>query len=855
MHSGCNYSNGIIDSKCADCGEVGTSIDNALYSDRDDRSACEIQPTCGQGQYISPASTTVKQTCGHCPENTFKSTNDDRVEQCTPQTFCESGQFISSDSKNAARTCTPCPANTYQPGPSLHRLATCRDQRTCGKGQSISADTKTAERTCSACLFGTFQPSSDHRSTDCVVQDPCFAGTKFVDSSVAERTCENCEDEDSSNGTGGTHQPEASHKLLDCTANRECAYEQGFYTSVAPTLSSDRICAALKAPGESCTNKQFVCQSYCAVNDGTCRSQQCRGDQHCCDSHAAAVCKTACDTAGHCFPTLEMSPGGGAAWNSATVAALNWPERINNNEVISGLQTPPASLLDHVGRLHLLQPSDEFSAVKRGDLTFLLRWGRPHLGSMSGEDDDGAPNPSSDAAYAKYIGSTPPDGITAAGQGDDPGVFSVDTGTGSIVGQPKRTGNFTMWMLLEDTEPGLAGMSAYGSTPDSVDQMRNNQMVVAVWNVEVTGKPTFKVLDTFERSSDAQGFAASQYITDRSPRLDCVVGSTYRIAPIDLETFETENANSKYDGSTNGNGAGKGSSAFRFSLRGAPDGFFIEANSGEILGIPTEPTDGDIRATLWVSDASGEEAFVQAILISVKAARLFEVDLLKNERIVVGDEYTDPEKKPDSYTVNKNYLIAPYRLGTQTQVSAGTVTDIKYTLLGAPASWFISADTGIITGRFNESNVYNFSVVAIDAGEQLQTMENFSFTVEDRRIFGVVAYDRDDGVTNGTTLPTNVLSCEIGATCGVPPINLATLKTANAAPGGKLQFTLKNAPDGFFVSANTGEILGVPKEAATNKVAELFVLDGDGREAWVEDILISVKSQLTFQLSRSLTKE
>ena len=54
-------------------------------------------------------------------------------------------------------------------------------------------------------------------------------------------------------------------------------------------------------------------------------------------------------------------------------------------------------------------------------------------------------------------------------------------------------------------------------------------------------------------------------------------------------------------------------------------------------------------------------------------------------------------------THQHRYQIAPLKFdnGTgATVVSKGTVDDITYTLLCAPTSWFVSADTGVIFGRF-----------------------------------------------------------------------------------------------------------------------------------------------------------
>jgi hypothetical protein len=55
---------------------------------------------------------------------------------------------------------------------------------------------------------------------------------------------------------------------------------------------------------------------------------------------------------------------------------------------------------------------------------------------------------------------------------------------------------------------------------------------------------------------------------------------------------------------------------------GAPPGFFIDMNTGEILGAPTKPS-ADSRVpttmTLWAEDGSGVEALIETLQITVVA--------------------------------------------------------------------------------------------------------------------------------------------------------------------------------------------------------------------------------------------
>lgn len=427
------------------------------------------------------------------------------------------------------------------------------------------------------------------------------------------------------------------------------------------TTSTTTTTTARVNPGGFCTADSICLTGQC-IGGYFGRYARCCGD----------TCTTACSDAGRCYPKLSFSEETRNLWNSSAASALGWPSKVNAGQLITGLPAPPGFLL---GGFERFLPSAESTAVPfsvdKAHLKYHLRWGLP---SNDGKD---------------YVGATPPPGLQKGGQGADPGFFSVDSNAGTVLALPKRTGNYSLFLIVIDETP--SARTVYGMSSNPLGAW--DQVVVATWSFEVRGKPTFSVT-SFARASAAP-YTSPKYVTDQSPDLECYVGGTYRVAPINLTTFGTVHESVIY-GSNN---ADDNTAKFTFTLRGAPPGFFIEANSGEILAVPTLPTDGSVDAALWVVDRLGEEAFVQNIRVVVNTPPVLNITL-RAERIESGSEYTDPNQNLDGYYVNQNYLIAPYQIdASATLVSSGTINDIKYTLANAPAGWFISSETGIITGQ------------------------------------------------------------------------------------------------------------------------------------------------------------
>ena len=218
-------------------------------------------------------------------------------------------------------------------------------------------------------------------------------------------------------------------------------------------------------------------------------------------------------------------------------ATDGWRATFNRDEqaVMSG---PPSSLISSANLLHFKGDSSK--------VTFRLVWGPNPTSS------DALPAPSA-AAGTAY--PNPPAGLKPAGEGLDPGLFDIDYKTGSISALPRRVGNFSMYLLANDG----AGTAAHFGLAGELDQV-----VVRRWDFNVVGKPNFEVM-SYTRIQPGKLPAGSTtdapYAAARKIRLlNCTVGTTYRIAPIDTETFAYKHASG---------GAG---AKVRFTIRDPPPG-------------------------------------------------------------------------------------------------------------------------------------------------------------------------------------------------------------------------------------------------------------------------------------------
>jgi hypothetical protein len=109
------------------------------------------------------------------------------------------------------------------------------------------------------------------------------------------------------------------------------------------------------------------------------------------------------------------------------------------------------------------------------------------------------------------------------------------------------------------------------------------------------------------------------------------------VAPLNLHTIEVQHAADLCGGAC--------SPRLQFTTRGAPTGFFVDPDTGEILGSPLASTAAGrpTLTTLWVVDESGFDTFVETIAITVVAPATFIVKTLSTgERTETSGAYTDP---------------------------------------------------------------------------------------------------------------------------------------------------------------------------------------------------------------------
>jgi serine/threonine protein kinase/Leucine-rich repeat (LRR) protein len=230
-----------------------------------------------------------------------------------------------------------------------------------------------------------------------------------------------------------------------------------------------------------------------------------------------------------------------------------------------------------------------------------------------------------------------------------------------------------------------------------------------------------------------------------------VVGSTYRIAALKLDQAATKVS----DGTIQ---------EIKYTLAGiAPPGFFVSSTNGEILAQFDKP--GEYFVSLLAVDKSGLNSIVENMTFSTIAKPGFKLAVVPNSRTVTGPEFTDPDLKTTQFVVGESYRIAPRKIDTeQTKTSLGTISDIRYTLIDAPSSWFVSAKTGQIFGIFAHTTNYNFSLQAEDAGNQKQIVEHMTFNV----------VSPDKFVTSSAWLPDSMMTkdildkYELGQTVSIP---------------------------------------------------------------------------------------
>lgn len=543
---------------------------------------------------------------------------------------------------------------------------------------------------------------------------------------------------------------------------------------------------------------------------------------------------------GSCFPTLAFKTP--STWNSSNVDTLDWPPTVYigaEPTIFFALPQATANPIANVRRKKYAGHTsslngdswDDYDGIGPERLEYTLFW-TPADGSNTN-------------FTANYVGMAPPPGLVRNSEAEEsnPGGTNVGTFTGTITSTPSKPGNYTVWLLLEDKSPSAADenprLAEYGLSEDPPAEW--NQLVVAQHTFAVVEKPKFEVVSFERQSADTSGSAASAggetiiTATDLTKTLDLISGDVTRIAKINLDTFKTRGR--------------EGSGPPTFALTGAPEGIFVVKTTGEIVAIPQSASAGDVAVVgLNARAADGTLALIQNISIRINQPTPFvlKTSPLKS-RQYSGPPYTDPSTMATTpYFVNENYKISRLQLDEAKTIlsDGGPTNSLKYTLDGAPDSWFVSAKTGTITGQFETAGIYNFSLVAADGRKEEQVVETFSFTVVEKKAFKVDGFTRRpsqsrDYTATDYTDPTATTTYAVGDTYRFGSIKV-TDTSGTASEPGQLTFTMDGGEAGFLVDPADGFIQGSPTRAG-NYSLSLFAVDLKNERAEIETLQIHVK--------------
>lgn len=433
------------------------------------------------------------------------------------------------------------------------------------------------------------------------------------------------------------------------------------------------------------------------------------------------------------------------------------------------------------------------------------------------------------------------EGLVASGEGADPGLVDVDAESGAITVLPRRNGNFTVFLVAEDGAGGGVGLPAH-----------LDQVIVKRWSFTVVGKPDFAVISYSRAAADTlPPIAAGEapYLGGNTiGRIECVVGTMYHFAPINRTTLVSEYA-------SGGVGA-----TIRFTIRNPPPGFFIEPSTGEVQGNPQAASAGKTyTSALLAVDPAGQEAVLETIVITVYAKPRFIPVFSSTDRTSMantavgmntGAGYIDPTAGGTGpapvFVVGTTYKIATFVLDVvATKVSIGSAADITYTLSSdAPDSFCVQAKSGDISGTFPIAGNYSFALLAVDAAGETAVVEQFDIDVDERPVFevevGLLRAQDGPEYTNPWTS-----SFIIGESYRFSPLTLVENDTTvSSGTFSDITYTL-TSPDGWFVSAKTGEIFGQFDSAGVHKMM-LYAVDQAGKQSAVEEMVFNVQLRPVF---------
>lgn len=239
-----------------------------------------------------------------------------------------------------------------------------------------------------------------------------------------------------------------------------------------------------------------------------------------------------------------------------------------------------------------------------------------------------------------------------------------------------------------------------------------DEFVVGVGNTRQVGATalveeyTFTVVNppTFELAKGTERTRSNALFTDPVEMLGkpYIVGRNYRIAPIELLRSDTSVSAGTFDNIT-------------YTVEGAPDGWFVGTESGEISGTFGRESQTEIH--LYAVDFGNQRKLVETYNFTVENPAAFAVAVDKSGDRKNGSKYDDPPGPNKVFITGTSYRIAPQKL--------------------------MKSETGEITGVFGPIDgggyeIVNMTLVAVDYGKQTDPVEIYTFTVTNPGVFDLV---------------------------------------------------------------------------------------------------------------------
>jgi hypothetical protein len=429
------------------------------------------------------------------------------------------------------------------------------------------------------------------------------------------------------------------------------------------------------------------------------------------------------------------------------------------------------------------------------------------------------------------------DNITFTLSANAPDSFFVQATSGVIFGQFDEPKPYTFELLAIDAGGQQQVVEEY--TFEVVIKPQPKFILVTGKRNHIEGEvlsvPTKSCVAHRQDGGERKTVCNSTSSAEASDQPPFYPGGSYKIAPLSIAKDRTSVSSGSVDNIT-----------FTLSAN-APGSFFVQATSGVIFGQFDEAKPYTFE--LLAIDAEGQQQVVEEYTFEVDSKPDFTLATL-GERAQTGAAFTDPTTQ-GSYIVADSYRLAPLALDEgQTQVSAGLFSELRYTLKGAPDSWFVNADNGETTGTFPSAGNYTFSLMAVDKGGQQAVVEDLAFIVVATAEFTVATLPNRTRSGDQFTNPTANTTFIVGQSYRIAPLTLDPSRTTvSSGAFSAITYTLDDqAPDGWFVNANSGEITGMFEEAREYTLT-LFAVDSAGLRAAVEEYAFNVVVKPAFKVS------